>query len=126
VVECEVVGNGDLVLEESKETIAMTLVRELKSDGVFAVRSGVVESGQSLSSPLGGGTAVFSGGDRPGDYWQEDLMAAYWGLTGEHPDHPELDWMEAVASSETRDGYWRWVSQQLKNAQRDLSDPEDE
>lgn len=31
------------------------------------------------------------------------------GISGEHPDYPVLDWQEAVANSETREGYWDWV-----------------
>lgn len=37
------------------------------------------------------------------------ILAKEIGFTEEHPDYPVIDWQEAVANSETRDGYWDWV-----------------
>lgn len=47
-------------------------------------------------------------------------MASHFGVTGEHPDFPVVDWIAAVSQYDTRQGYWDWVATELKNADHDL------
>lgn len=51
-------------------------------------------------------------------------LAQELGLTAEHPDFPELDWQEAVARGDTREGYWAWVVQEMRYQQHAWLDDE--
>lgn len=42
------------------------------------------------------------------------LLANEIGISGEHPDYPEIDWREAVGKGNTREGYWDWVVQAME------------
>ena len=41
------------------------------------------------------------------------LKHGHW---GEHPEYPSKDWQYLVANDECREGYWEWVSYQLRDA----------
>lgn len=36
-----------------------------------------------------------------------------YGVWGEHPDYPVLDWVNEVSNDDTRLGYWDWVAHQM-------------
>ena len=114
------INEGVLSMPGGDEKLSMTLIREIKAGLEFTVPSGALASGQSLVSPYGGGTVVFAGQPRPNDFFQADLMAGEFGLTGTHPDYPLEDWAEAVSQEETRSSYWAWVERELKNSQHDF------
>jgi len=40
----------------------------------------------------------------------QKLMEENGGAWGEHPSHTVQEWMDSVANSETRRGYWQWVA----------------
>jgi hypothetical protein len=54
-----------------------------------------------------------------------NLQSQHGGEWGEHPDFPVDDWQQAVASDDTRLGYWSSVKAQIEEAE-DEEDVEDE
>jgi hypothetical protein len=53
-----------------------------------------------------------------------DLAAHFGGTWGEHPHHEVGDWAYAIASEDTRLGYWEWVANRIDSGDFDLGDNE--
>lgn len=51
-----------------------------------------------------------------------DLAEHFGGNWGEHPQHAVGDWAEAIASEDTRLGYWEWVANRIDSGDFDLDD----
>ena len=50
------------------------------------------------------------------------LDSLYGGNWGEHPQHEVGDWAQAIASEDTRLGYWEWVANRIDSGDFDLDD----
>ena len=51
-----------------------------------------------------------------------DLAEHFGGTWGEHPQHEVGDWAMAIASEDTRLGYWEWVANRVDSGDFDLGD----
>ena len=52
-----------------------------------------------------------------------DDLVRIFGLWGEHPDYPVVDWQAEVANDDTRLGYWAWVIARIESDKNDPSLP---
>lgn len=50
----------------------------------------------------------------------DSLRSQYGGPWGNHPTFPPEDWRYEVAGGDTREGYWSWLEDKLRDEESDL------